>query len=258
MLRVRVKKETFYFSILVVVNIEVMVVSDSSVRVSWETPDINNITGYTVIGYTVYYSLVYKKMENQSAENEIVIYGNSVNSINIDHLKNNRKYQFQVAVIAEIGEVFVTGERSQATSLNIVTLDQTSSTVDVAATSLNIVSLDQTLSTVDVAATSLNIVTLDQTSSTVDVAATSLNIVTIDKTTSTVDVAATSLNIVTVDVAVDFGIRYFQAVPFVVGGAGIFIGFVPIVVTMLFCLRRYVFVLAVLVMFLPSLLFIAQ
>ena len=222
-----------------VVNIEVMVVSDSSVRVSWETPDINNITGYTVIGYTVFYSLVYKKMENQSAENGIVIYGNSVNSINIDHLKNNRKYQFQVAVIAEIGEVFVTGERSQATSLNIVTLDQT-------------------LSTVDVAATSLNIVTLDQTSSTVDVAATSLNIVTIDKTTSTVDVAATSLNIVTVDVAVDFGIRYFQAVPFVVGGAGIFIGFVPIVATMLFCLRRYVFVLAVLVMFPPGLLFIAQ
>ena len=31
---------------------------------------------------------------------------------------NNREYQFQVAVIAEIGEVFVTGERSQATSLN--------------------------------------------------------------------------------------------------------------------------------------------
>ena len=56
--------------------------------------------------------------------------------------------------------------------------------------SLNIVSLDQTLSTVDVAATSLNIATLDQTSSTVDVAATSLNIATLDQTTSTVDVAA--------------------------------------------------------------------
>ena len=172
-----------------------MVVSDSSVRVSWETPDINNITGYTVIGYTVFYSLVYNQSEengkiyNQSAENGIVIHGNSVNSINIDHLKNNRKYQFQVAVIAEIGEVFVTGERSQATSLNIVTLDKTTSTVDV---------------------------------------------------------------------AVDFGIRYFQAVPFVVGGAVIFIAFAPIVATMLFCLRRYVFVLAVLVMFLPSLLFIAQ
>ena len=99
-----------------VVNIEVMVVSDSSVRVSWETPDINKTTGYTVIGYTVFYSLVYnQKNGNQSEENGIVIHENNVS---IERLMNNREYQFQVAVIAEIGEVFVTGERSQATSLN--------------------------------------------------------------------------------------------------------------------------------------------
>ena len=81
-----------------VVNVEVEVVTDVSVRVSWDSLDIPEITGYIV-----YYS----KTENEQSANVTT----STNSVVIGDLMNNMEYQFQVAAIAELGGVSVVGER---------------------------------------------------------------------------------------------------------------------------------------------------
>lgn len=122
-----------FVDILVVVDIEVMMVSDSSVRVSWDI-DYTNITGYTVYGYAVFYSL----SGNQNEEDGMAI-GN-INSVLIDHLISGMEYQFQVAVLAEIDRVIVSGERSQATRIVVsapadVNDDQTQRFVIVVVTS---------------------------------------------------------------------------------------------------------------------------
>ena len=86
-------------------NLVVEVVSDTSVRVSWDSVDIPEITGYTV-----YYSQTGNR-KRQSEESITV--PSSDNSVVIEGLLNNVEYQFQVVAIAELddGDVF-TGLRS--------------------------------------------------------------------------------------------------------------------------------------------------
>ena len=79
--------------------------SDSSVRVSWES--INNPM---IINYTVYYLLIGSCKE----ENNVTI-PSSMNSIVIRNLTGLviTVYQFQVAATAEINGEVVMGERSE-------------------------------------------------------------------------------------------------------------------------------------------------
>ena len=79
---------------------EVEVVTDMSVRVSWDALDIPEITGYIV-----YYS---QTCGNALSRNV----ANSSNSVVIGDLVNNAEYQFQVAAIADLDGVVVIGERS--------------------------------------------------------------------------------------------------------------------------------------------------
>jgi fibronectin type 3 domain-containing protein len=81
----------------------VKVVSASSVRVSWESIDIPEITNYTV-----YYS----QTGNRERQSEVSV-PSSVNSVVIEGLVNNEEYQFQVAVTLDR----VIGQRSVPTTI---------------------------------------------------------------------------------------------------------------------------------------------
>ena len=90
----------YYAHVAMVVNVEVEVVTDMSVRVSWDLLDISEITGYIV-----YYS----QKENTQSVNVT----NSTNSAEIGGLMSNyTEYQFQVAAVAELDGYVVIGERS--------------------------------------------------------------------------------------------------------------------------------------------------
>ena len=85
-------------------NVEVEVVSDTSVRVSWDSVDIPEITGYTV-----YYSQTGSR-KRQSEESITV--PSSDNSVVIEGLLNNVEYQFQVVAIAELDGDVIMGQKS--------------------------------------------------------------------------------------------------------------------------------------------------
>ena len=85
-------------------NLEVEVVSDTSVRVSWDSVDIPEITGYTV-----YYSQTGNRKRQSE---EFVTVPNSDNSVVIEGLLNNVEYQFQVVAIAELDGDVIIGQRS--------------------------------------------------------------------------------------------------------------------------------------------------
>ena len=90
-----------------VVNVKVELVTDMSVRVSWDLLDIPKITGYIV-----YYS--------QTGNTRSVNVTSSTNSVAISGLVNNVEYQFQVAAIAELNGDRAIGERSILNNVSIV------------------------------------------------------------------------------------------------------------------------------------------
>ena len=88
-------------------NVDVEVVSDSSVRVSWDRISLTEVTGYTV-----YYS------ETGSAEEVFVTVPNSADSVVIGDLLNDVEYQFQVA--ANIAPcTTITGQRSEPSKVTL-------------------------------------------------------------------------------------------------------------------------------------------
>ena len=72
-------------------NVEVEVVSDTSVRVSWDSVDIPEITGYTV-----YYSQTGNRKRQSEGSTTVP---SSDNSVVIEGLLNNVEYQFQVVAM---------------------------------------------------------------------------------------------------------------------------------------------------------------
>jgi hypothetical protein len=98
-----------YF-IATVMMVSVEVVSANSVRVSWDSIDIPEITGYTV-----YYSQTGNR-ERQSEEGSVTV-PSSDNSVVIEGLVNNEEYQFQVAVIAVLDGDMIIGQRSMLSTI---------------------------------------------------------------------------------------------------------------------------------------------
>ena len=99
-----------FLSLAKVMNVQVEFVSDSSVRVTWDSIDNSMITNYTV-----YYFL--NVTEDYEAEvNESIIVPSSVNSVVIENLteSNITDYQFQVAATTEINGEVIMGARSDA------------------------------------------------------------------------------------------------------------------------------------------------
>ena len=87
-----------------VMNVVVEVVSDTSVKVSWDSVDIPEITGFTV-----YYSQTGNR--KRQGEGSITV-PSSDNSVVIEGLLNNVEYQFQVVAIAELDGDVIMGQRS--------------------------------------------------------------------------------------------------------------------------------------------------
>ena len=96
-----------FLSLAKVMNVQVEFMSDSSVRISWES--INN----TMIIYYMVYYFINVTDNNETEVDESIIVLSSVNSVVIGNLteSNITNYQFQVAATA--GEVIM-GERSDA------------------------------------------------------------------------------------------------------------------------------------------------
>ena len=96
-----------FLSLAKVMNVQVELTSDSSVRVSWES--INNSM---ITNYTIYYFINVHEAE----VNESIIVPSSVNSVVIGDLivSNITDYQFQVAASAENNGEIIMGERSDA------------------------------------------------------------------------------------------------------------------------------------------------
>ncbi len=99
-----------------VMNVEVEMVSDDSVRVSWDSVDLPEI-----IGYVVYYSQT-EATATDILESSLHV-TNSTNSVVIENLLSNVEYQFQVAAsIADLdGEIRV-GPRSTLNATSKLTL----------------------------------------------------------------------------------------------------------------------------------------
>ncbi len=96
-------------------NVGAEMVSDDSVRVSWDSVDFPGISGYTI-----YYR------QTDSGENEMNADVIS-NSILIENLMANVEYQFQVAAIAELDGEVIVGQRSTINAMSILTVIATKS-----------------------------------------------------------------------------------------------------------------------------------
>ncbi len=81
-------------------NVEVEVVSDDSVRVSWDSIDLPEITGYVV-----HYSLT--RGDNTTIERSVKV--SNANSVLIGFLVTEMEYLFQVSALGEDGDVLIIG-----------------------------------------------------------------------------------------------------------------------------------------------------
>ena len=88
-----------------VVNVEVEAVSDDSVKVSWDSVNLPEITGYTI-----YYSWTGNTRKSQVPQ--------SVHFTIIDSLATNVVYQFQVSAIAELNGKVIEGQRSTISGMS--------------------------------------------------------------------------------------------------------------------------------------------
>ena len=95
-------------------NVEVKVVSDTSVRVSWDSVDIPEITGYTV-----YYSQTGNRKRQSEEPITVPSSDNSVHVV-IEGLLNNLEYQFQVVAIAELDGDVIMGQRSNVIRIGVI------------------------------------------------------------------------------------------------------------------------------------------
>ena len=105
-------------------NVQVELVSASSVRVSWDSLDIPEITGYIV-----YYSQTESVSRKRQDEGSVTV-SSSVTTVVIEDLSSNVEYQFQVVAIAELDGEVVMGQRSTLNSMSIITPVSTSGNSD--------------------------------------------------------------------------------------------------------------------------------
>ena len=88
-------------------NIMALVLSSTSIQVSWDRLDIPEITSYIV-----YYSRTGNN-EMVTIETSITISGSKANFVVIDYLSSGVEYQFQVVAVAELdGDIYVRGPRA--------------------------------------------------------------------------------------------------------------------------------------------------
>ena len=100
---------------IIVMNVIVAVLSDTTVQVSWDRLDVPEVTGYIV-----YYSQT-GNSEMVTAEQSVNI-SNSNASVIIDNLINSTLYQFEVVAVADLNGDVVIGQRSPTSSTIVLLL----------------------------------------------------------------------------------------------------------------------------------------
>ena len=95
-----------------VMNVMVEVINDTSVNVTWDSPEPN------ITDYTVYYT---QTMVNNAQSLNV---SNSTQAI-VDSLINNEEYQFQVVAVADLNGEVIIGQRSVVVTI-VVALPTTS------------------------------------------------------------------------------------------------------------------------------------
>ena len=93
---------SYVIIVAMVKNVQVTVVSATSVNISWDRPEIAGLTSY----------IVYYSQTGSSANEKSLNVTNSTNSVVIGDLMNDVEYQFQVAAIAELDGDVIIGRRS--------------------------------------------------------------------------------------------------------------------------------------------------
>lgn len=99
-----------YLSPVVAMNIQVSVISATSVKVSWDSIEMLKSTEYRLYGYKVYYNQK-RSIKKQQLEGSVTIPSYENNAL-IEDLISNRVYQFQVETIFEVDREVVMGMRS--------------------------------------------------------------------------------------------------------------------------------------------------
>ena len=97
-----------------VTNITVLLLSATSVRVSWDRLDIPEITGYIV------YYIQTGNSEMVTIETSVTVIGSEETFVVIDHLRSGVEYQFQVVAVAELDGDVVMGEKSAMSIKQII------------------------------------------------------------------------------------------------------------------------------------------
>ena len=96
-----------------VLNVVVDLVSDGSVRVSWDRIDLPEITGYAI-----FYSRADNNVNVDVIEASVHV-TNTTNSTVIENLMSGVEYQFQVAAIAKLDREARVGQRSTPNALTL-------------------------------------------------------------------------------------------------------------------------------------------
>ena len=104
----------FFSPLAIVMNITVLLLSATSLRVSWDRLDIPEITGYIV-----YYSQT-GNSEMVTIETSVTVVGSEETFVVIDNLRSGVEYQFQVVAVAELDGDVVMGERSAMSIQQII------------------------------------------------------------------------------------------------------------------------------------------
>ena len=102
-------------------NMEVMVVSGSSVRVSWDSVDLPEITGYII-----HYSQVTDSMEAMIIEQSVTLFSTDTSFILENHLEADVEYQFELQAVAEINGIVYAGNRSVLTNTSFAIVQYSS------------------------------------------------------------------------------------------------------------------------------------
>ena len=111
-------KESSFFPLAIVMNVQVRGLTATSVEVSWDR--ITDIPGITE--YTVYYAPVSSSRKRQDNEQSVTV-PSTENSVVISGLESTVEYQYQVTAVAMFGGRRLEGDRSpltDSTSLRIM------------------------------------------------------------------------------------------------------------------------------------------
>ncbi len=96
-----------------VLDTRVEIVTSTSARVSWDTIDF-----FEISGYIVYYSLTGNR--KRQAEKSVDVPGSSATTVLIEDLVNGAEYQFTVVAVSNLNGANISGSRAMPIVMTII------------------------------------------------------------------------------------------------------------------------------------------